>query len=404
MFTGIVKESAAIIVKNESPDGLLFEIQPEKLEVDLKLGDSISVDGVCLTITELKKNSFMVEATPETLRKTNLDDRESGDKVNLESAARLKDFLGGHLVQGHVDSTGEVCSVRTEGNSKVFYISATPDVMRYCVMKGSITVNGVSLTISGLDGEGFEVTVIPHTLEVTNFSNFQIGDRVNLEADIMSKYVESHVSSHIQDYVRRLGKLVIATVLSSGLLLAETFTIIPNTLLIYGSQAGNQKMGLRVHVARYRPDIVLEWESLRDQGTVHMFRKAVEEGQKFTLDGLFEVGVDMESPETTTVWLSEEIYNELVEVGVVKIRMNRLSVQMKLRGEGTYSLKIDQKVREIPVIHVEDNRKRLWTFQRDSKNPILVECVFPYFQRSLKSVSTASGAKFRWIRQLPTIK
>jgi riboflavin synthase len=146
-----------------------------------------------LTVAEKYEDSVSVEATPETLRKSNLGTRQVGDRLNLEPALRSFDFLGGHLVQGHVDGTGTVESIKNEGNSWVFRVSLPPEVARYCVMKGSITLNGISLTISGLNEEYMEVTIIPHTMEVTNMSGLEPGSTVNLEADVISKYVESHV-------------------------------------------------------------------------------------------------------------------------------------------------------------------------------------------------------------------
>lgn len=193
MFTGIVREMGEILEKTESESGAVFRFTCGSLLEGLSLGHSISVDGVCLTVVEKSEDSVAVEATPETLRRSNLELRKVGDRLNLEPALRSFDFLGGHLVQGHVDGTGVVESVRIDGNSSVFRISLPPEVGRYCVMKGSVTLNGISLTISAL-GEGFmEVTIIPHTLEVTNMSELGPGDTVNLEADVISKYVESHV-------------------------------------------------------------------------------------------------------------------------------------------------------------------------------------------------------------------
>ena len=193
MFTGIVRETGEILELTESEDGAVFRFTCGELLNDLALGHSISVDGVCLTVVEKYEDSVTVEVTPETLRKSNLGIRKVGDQLNLEPALRSFDFLGGHLVQGHVDGTGIVESVRVEGNSSVYRITLPAEVARYCVMKGSITLNGISLTISAL-GEGYmEVTIIPHTLEVTNMSGLKPGVPVNLEADVISKYVESHV-------------------------------------------------------------------------------------------------------------------------------------------------------------------------------------------------------------------
>ena len=162
----------------------------------MEIGHSISVDGVCLTVFRKTGSAFQVEATPETLSRTNLSDKRVGDPLNLEPAARLSDFLGGHLVQGHVDAPGRLVSMRPEGNSWIFRIEAPAEVVRYCTFKGSIAVNGVSLTLSALNSEGFEATIIPHTMAVTNFGTMAVGDRVNLEADLISKYVETHIRHH----------------------------------------------------------------------------------------------------------------------------------------------------------------------------------------------------------------
>lgn len=193
MFTGIVRGMGKILELRESEAGAVLRFSCGEILKDLELGHSISVDGVCLTVVEKYEDSVSVEATPETLRKSNLGTRRVGDLLNLEPALRSFDFLGGHLVQGHVDGTGTVDSIRSEGNSWVFRVTLPQEVARYCVMKGSVTLNGISLTISGL-GEGyFEVTIIPHTMEVTNMSCLKPGATVNLEADVISKYVESHV-------------------------------------------------------------------------------------------------------------------------------------------------------------------------------------------------------------------
>lgn len=197
MFTGIVKETGKIVGKDSSPDGVTFRFRVGSLHRELDIGHSISVNGVCLTVTGMDGDCIEVDASPETLRRSNLGDREIGDPVNLEPPLKLNDVLGGHLVQGHVDATGEVLDVVEEGNSWIFKISLPEEVARYCVMKGSITLDGISLTISKL-GDGFmEVTIIPHTMDVTNMSGFKAGEKVNLEADVISKYVEKHTKSSL---------------------------------------------------------------------------------------------------------------------------------------------------------------------------------------------------------------
>jgi riboflavin synthase len=406
MFTGIVQDMGKILAKEQSEDGASFEIGSGKVLDDLKPGDSISVDGVCLTVADKKKGAIRLELAPETLRCSNLGERQSGDQVNLEPSAKLADFLGGHLVQGHVDQTGEVLSVTEEGNSKIFRIAAAEEILRYCTLKGSITVNGVSLTLSALNSESFEVTIIPHTLKVTNFKQLKVGDSVNLEADVVSKYVESHVSHYLESHVRRLSVLFVGIfLLSSTLLFGGDLSLGPNSILVYSNQSRQQKETQFVfRLARYRPDIVLEWESRTDQGTVHLHQRAVSKAGRFTVSSLFEVGVDVESSEMMTLWLSEKIYRDLTEKGKAGFELNRSAMRFTLKGEGTYSLTIDKKVEEIPVIHVEDNRKGSWTFYKNQENPLLVEYVTPYFHQHLKTASTGPSNKLRWINVLPPVK
>lgn len=193
MFTGIVRETGEIVEQRVSDDGVTFRFRCGSLYDSLRSGHSISVDGVCLTVTQKGSDWVEVDATPETLKRSKLGRREVGDQLNLEPSLQLSDFLGGHLVQGHVDATGEVVSIRPEGNSVIFRVSVPEPVRRYCVLKGSITLDGISLTISDLGPDYVEVTIIPHTLDVTNMSGLKVGDLVNLEADVISKYVESHV-------------------------------------------------------------------------------------------------------------------------------------------------------------------------------------------------------------------
>jgi riboflavin synthase len=406
MFTGIVWEMGKILTKEQSEDGASFEIGSGKVLDDLKPGDSISVDGVCLTVADKKKGAIRLELAPETLRCSNLGERRSGDQVNLEPSAKLTDFLGGHLVQGHVDQTGEVLAITEEGNSRVFRIAAPEEILRYCTLKGSITVNGVSLTLSALHSKSFEITIIPHTLKVTNFKQLKVGDSVNLEADVVSKYVESHVSHYLKSHVRRLSGLFVGIfLLSSTLLFGGELSLGPNSILVYSNQSRQQKETQFVfRLARYRPDIFLEWESTADQGTIHLHQKAVSKAGRFTVSSLFEVGVDVESSAMMTLWLSEKIYRDLNEKGEARIELNRSPIQLTLKGEGTYRLTLNKEVEEIPVIHAEDNRKGSWTFHKSEENPLLVEYITPYFHQHLKTVSTSPSNKLRWINELPPIK
>ena len=190
MFTGIVEEVGA--VAEVRPGGLT--IRASRVLEGLGLGDSVSVNGACLTATELGPGSFSVDVVPETLRRTNLGSLSEGSPVNLERGIRAGGRLDGHIVQGHVDGTGRIESIRKDGDAVIVFIEAGPSIMRYVVEKGFIAVDGVSLTIVGCDEERFSVTIIPHTRERTILGARQPGDGVNLEVDILAKYVEHLVS------------------------------------------------------------------------------------------------------------------------------------------------------------------------------------------------------------------
>jgi riboflavin synthase len=185
VFTGLVAGKGVVRGlahgRVEVETGLAGELEP---------GDSIAVNGVCLTATERDNGSFSAEVMPETLRRTSLAPLQIGDEVNLELPLRVGDRLGGHMVQGHVDGTGAVESVAEEGNSRVVRIEAAPELLRYVVEKGSIAVDGVSLTVSAVDDEAFEVSLIPETLERTTLGAAVPGRKLNLEVDVLAKYVE----------------------------------------------------------------------------------------------------------------------------------------------------------------------------------------------------------------------
>ncbi len=397
MFSGIVREVGEVVVKQESAEGATLQIRCSRLLKDLEMGDSVSIDGVCLTVSKKNSAGFEVQASPETLRRTNLVDRACGDQVNLEPAACLKDFLGGHLVQGHVDGTGEVISVRREGNSCIVRFAAPSGVLTYCILKGSIAVNGVSLTISDLDKHFFEVTIIPHTLKVTNFSDVWVGQQVNLESDMISKYVKSHVQ-------RLLGILVILTFFASDLALGGTFSLRSGSILLYENMAGTKKTPFVIRVARFRPDTVLEWESVSNHGTLHLFQNAVQKGQRWTLTRLFETGADIESKEVMTIWLSKKMFQELMGKRATKVKFGRLPLKLAVHGEGPYTVRIDGKAKKIPVIYLRDDRQGEWSVQKDADNPILVEYTSRYFQHSLKVVHTSDKGQLRWIRKLPPVR
>lgn len=193
MFTGLVVERGRLIGDPEpsGQGGVRLEIghSPE-LSARLSIGASLAVSGVCLTITEMGEGRAAVELSPETLSRTNLGELRGGDKVNLEPALRMGDPLGGHWVQGHVDGTARVVDRRDLTDHRVLAFSIPEDLAVFLVEKGSVTVDGVSLTVSALLPDRFEVALIPHTLEVTTLSRLVPGDRVNLEVDVLGKYVQ----------------------------------------------------------------------------------------------------------------------------------------------------------------------------------------------------------------------
>ena len=193
MFTGIVRERGRVASMRQEPEGLRLEIDAPETASQLGVGDSVSISGACLTATAVSNGRFSVTAVAETLDRTTLGRLAPDDEVNLETATRAGDPLGGHFVQGHVDAVGRIASV---DDGRV-WVEAAPEILRYCVEKGSITIDGVSLTIAALRGDAFEVALIPHTLEVTTFGAMQQGDDVNLEVDVLAKYVERLIAGRI---------------------------------------------------------------------------------------------------------------------------------------------------------------------------------------------------------------
>jgi riboflavin synthase len=193
MFTGIVLEVGAVAAF----DGLRLVVAAPETAADAQVGDSVSVAGVCLTVVAAEEGRLGFDVVPETLSRTALGSLEPGCALNLEPSLRVGDRLGGHVVQGHVDAVGRVRSVTLEGDSRRVWVDAPEEVLAYCIEKGSIAVDGVSLTIAAFDDEGFEVALIPHTLEVTTLGRLEPGDELNLEADVLGKVVGRLVAARL---------------------------------------------------------------------------------------------------------------------------------------------------------------------------------------------------------------
>jgi riboflavin synthase len=189
MFTGLIAEVGSVAGLEQHDEGAMLRIRT-RLAADLREGDSVAVNGVCLTATEVSDEGFQAQAMIETLRRSSLSALQAGSPVNLELALRASDRLGGHVVQGHVDGTGTVRAVREEGFARVLEIDTEPQLTRYLVEKGSVAVDGVSLTVSALEDSGFSVSLIPETLERTTLGAIREGGVVNIEVDILAKHVE----------------------------------------------------------------------------------------------------------------------------------------------------------------------------------------------------------------------
>lgn len=200
MFTGIVQVCGSLLEASEDPSDYKIKINSTGLPVQPAHGDSVAVDGVCLTVEEAGTGWLEFHLSNETRTQTTLAQRRVGDLLNLEPALRISDLVGGHLVQGHVDGKGYLLARESSGEGWIFTFEVPDELLRYCVRKGSICINGISLTIASLDKQSIQVAVVPYTYRVTNLSELTVGDSVNLEADLISKYVARHVENLLSGY------------------------------------------------------------------------------------------------------------------------------------------------------------------------------------------------------------
>ncbi|GAB4341999.1 MAG: riboflavin synthase [Desulfobulbaceae bacterium] len=190
MFTGIIQGKGTVLRTRTAGGGKVFQLETDFDLTDPEEGESIAVNGVCLTARDIRGNAFEVDVSPETLSRTGLGELRTGSRVNLERALRLSDRLGGHLVSGHVDTRGRVEERHSRGDFTLFTFSLSRSLAKYVIEKGSVAINGVSLTVNSCRDDRFTVSIIPHTLAVTTLDELQPGDLVNIEVDIIGKYVE----------------------------------------------------------------------------------------------------------------------------------------------------------------------------------------------------------------------
>ncbi|AGV72946.1 riboflavin synthase [Lactococcus cremoris] len=190
MFTGIIEEIGEVTQIQKRDKSSKLSIRASNIFEDLKLGDSISTNGLCLTVSAFNHKEFTADVMPESFKRSNLGELTVGSKVNLERAVALNGRFGGHIVSGHIDGTGKILSIKKEENAVWFEFQTTVDLMKYVVEKGSITIDGISLTVAHVTSKSFSVSIIPHTIKETILSAKKVGDKVNLENDILGKYIE----------------------------------------------------------------------------------------------------------------------------------------------------------------------------------------------------------------------
>jgi riboflavin synthase len=197
MFTGIIESLGKIVGIDRLGEAVRLTVSAGKIAEDVHIGDSVAINGVCLTVTAANPPHLMFDAVYETMRRTTLGTLQVGDSLNLERALPVSGRLGGHIVQGHVDGSGRIASIRPAGNSWVIYVDAAPELMRYIVTKGSVAVDGISLTVAESADRTFSLSIIPHTWEHTTLHEKRAGDLVNVECDILGKYVEKMLGGYI---------------------------------------------------------------------------------------------------------------------------------------------------------------------------------------------------------------
>lgn len=205
MFTGIIEEIGEILAMQKNAESMTLAIKAHEILDDVKIGDSIATNGVCLTVTGLGKNLFKADVMHETMSRSSLGKLSIGSKVNLERAMKADGRFGGHMVAGHIDGTGKITGIKKDDNAVWYTISAEPRILRYIIEKGSVAIDGISLTVARVSANDFSVSVIPHTMAQTTLAGRRTGDIVNLENDMVGKYIEKFLTSPSNERMDRSG-------------------------------------------------------------------------------------------------------------------------------------------------------------------------------------------------------
>lgn len=219
MFTGIIEEIGKITAVIKGQRSSQLWVQGDVIMADLKLGDSVAVNGVCLTVSQLNRNKWRADVMSETLKRSNLGDLKDGSDVNLERAMPANGRFGGHLVAGHIDGTGQITQIIKDENAVIFELEAPQKILRYIIEKGSIAIDGISLTVMGITAGSFKVSIIPHTAKQTILGIRKVGDLVNLENDMVGKYIETlllNSSLKTDDVKEKSGGLTIDFLTDAG--------------------------------------------------------------------------------------------------------------------------------------------------------------------------------------------
>lgn len=199
MFTGIIEEVGQVKRIAKNPKSVALTVQAKTVLEDTKIGDSIATNGICLTVTNMTKDAFTVDVMNETLNRSNMQHLQIGSTVNLERALTLQTRLGGHMVSGHVDGIGTITSITKVDIAHLFKINASKDLLKYIVKKGSVAIDGISLTVVDVDHESFQVSIIPHTKDETTLFSKRIGDTLNIECDMVGKYIEKLLKTNKEE-------------------------------------------------------------------------------------------------------------------------------------------------------------------------------------------------------------